>query len=172
MNVNIRKCRYEDLQLLQEISIETFTDTFKEQNSPKNLKNYLDRAFSSTQLESEISNIYSEFFFIYTDEELAGYLKINMNEAQSENIADEALEIERIYIRKKSKGKGIGKHLINQALDIAIKNNKTSIWLGVWEKNDIAIKFYERMGFVHRGSHSFYMGDEEQIDYIMIKELR
>ena len=127
MNVNIRKCRYEDLQLLQEISIETFTDTFKEQNSPKNLKNYLDRAFSFTQLESEISNIYSEFFFIYTDEELAGYLKINMNEAQSENIADEALEIERIYIRKKSKRKGIGKHLINQALDIAIKNNKTSI---------------------------------------------
>ena len=95
-----------------------------------------------------------------------------MNEAQSENIADEALEIERIYIRKKSKGKGIGKHLINPALDIAIKNNKTSSWLGVWEKNDIAIKFYERMGFVHRGSHSFYMGDEEQIDYIMIKELR
>uniref|UniRef100_UPI0034D9567F GNAT family N-acetyltransferase n=1 Tax=Lysinibacillus sp. GbtcB16 TaxID=2824761 RepID=UPI0034D9567F len=46
---------------------------------------------------------------------------------------------------------------------------KQHVWLGVWEKNENAITFYHKMGFVRTGAHSFYMGDEEQIDYIMSK---
>ena len=39
MSIIINKCNYEDLQTLQQISIETFNDTFKHQNSPENMKN-------------------------------------------------------------------------------------------------------------------------------------
>lgn len=84
MTVKIIKCNREDLQILQEISIETFNDTFKDQNSPENMKAYLERAFNYKQLEEELSNDSSEIFFIYFNEELAGYLKVNMNDAQSE----------------------------------------------------------------------------------------
>ncbi|WP_371873239.1 GNAT family N-acetyltransferase [Lysinibacillus sp. Ag94] len=62
---------------------------------------------------------------------------------------DDLLEIERIYIRNKYQGKGLGKHLINKAMEIAVAQNKKSIWLGVWEKNDNAIGFYKKMGFIH-----------------------
>ncbi|GAY79036.1 negative regulation of sporulation, septation and degradative enzyme [Sporolactobacillus inulinus] len=41
------------------------------------------------------------------------------------------------------------------------------VWLGVWEKNEKAIAFYKKFGFVQNGAHSFYMGDEEQTDFIM-----
>ncbi|KIL39008.1 GNAT family acetyltransferase [Gordoniibacillus kamchatkensis] len=171
MTVKITKCSREDFQILQEISIETFNDTFKDQNSPENMIAYLERAFNSNQLEKELSNISSEFYFIYFNEELAGYLKVNMNDAQSEKMGDESLEIERIYIRYKFQRKGLGKYLINKAMEIAIRQNKKMIWLGVWEKNENAIDFYKRKGFVQTGAHSFYMGDEEQIDYIMTKTL-
>ncbi|MNW09975.1 Protease synthase and sporulation negative regulatory protein PAI 1 [compost metagenome] len=60
---------------------------------------------------------------------------------------------------------------MNKALDIAKDQNKEKIWLGVWEKNENAIKFYEKMNFVQTGTHSFYMGNEEQIDFIMTKTL-
>lgn len=63
MTVEIRKCNREDLHMLQEISIETFNDAFKDQNSPENMKAYLERAFNTKQLEKELSNISSEFFF-------------------------------------------------------------------------------------------------------------
>lgn len=43
------------------------------------------------------------------------------------------------------------------------------MWLGVWEKNESAIRFYKGLGFVLHGAHSFYLGDEEQTDLIMIK---
>ncbi|MFJ5763861.1 GNAT family N-acetyltransferase [Lysinibacillus sp. NPDC093210] len=171
MTVKITKCNKEDLQVLREISIETFNDTFSNQNSPENMKAYLDSAFTSKQLEKELANSSSQFYFIWFDEEVAGYLKVNVNDAQSEKMGDEYLEIERIYIRNKFQRKGLGKYLIDKAIEIAKEQRKNNIWLGVWEKNENAISFYKNLGFVQTGAHSFYMGDEEQIDIIMTKTL-
>ncbi|WP_042354734.1 GNAT family N-acetyltransferase [Bacillus rubiinfantis] len=171
MLIDIKQCSHEDLAELQEISIETFNDTFKEQNTPENLTAYLQRAFHLEQLDKELSNRFSQFFFIYVDKELAGYLKVNTNEAQSENMGDESFEVERIYIRRKFQGQGLGRYLLNKAIEIANEKNKAKVWLGVWEKNEKAIKFYRKLGFVQNGAHSFYMGDEEQTDLIMVKSL-
>jgi diamine N-acetyltransferase len=171
MSINIIRCNHEDLDVLQVISIETFNDTFKEQNSPKNMKAYLDKAFNTKQLQSELSNDSSAFYFIYSDDKLAGYLKININEAQSEKMTDESLEVERIYIRKDFQKEGLGKHLMNEAIKIASLRNKKIIWLGVWEKNLKAIEFYKKNGFVQTGVHSFHMGDEEQKDLIFKRAL-
>lgn len=66
----------------------------------------------------------------------------------------------------------MGKILINKGIDIVKKENKFLVWLGVWEKNERAIEFYKKMGFTENGSHSFYMDEEEQTDYIMIKSLQ
>jgi ribosomal protein S18 acetylase RimI-like enzyme len=171
MTIEIKKCTTENLCILQKISYETFNDAFRELNTAENIEAYLVKAFNSEQLKKELSNIFSSFFFIYINEELAGYLKVNINEAQTENIVSEALEIERIYIRSRFQGQGLGKNLINKSIEIAKEQNKKKIWLGVWEKNKGAIKFYRGMGFVERGAHSFYMGDEEQTDFVMIKRL-
>ena len=102
---------------------------------------------------------------------MAGYLKVNISHAQSEEMGNEALEVERIYIKNTYQKHGLGKRLIHKAIEIAMELNKKNIWLGVWEKNVNAIAFYEKMGFVKTGTHSFYMGDEEQTDYIMLKTL-
>ncbi|AZV43377.1 GNAT family acetyltransferase [Peribacillus asahii] len=171
MTINIKKCTIEDLCILQEINYETFNETFKQQNSPENMKVYLERAFNLKQLEKELSNTSSEFFFVYFNDEVAGYLKVNINDAQSEEMSDELLEIERIYIKNKFQKHGLGKYLLNKAMEIAMERNKKKIWLGVWEKNENAIAFYKKMGFAQTGSHSFYMGDEEQMDFIMTKTL-
>lgn len=171
MTINIIKCTIEDLLKLQEISYETFEETFKEQNSSENMNAYLERAFNHEQLEKELSNVYSNFFFVYFNNELAGYLKVNTNHAQSEQMGNDSLEIERIYIKNKFQKHGLGKNLLNKAFETAMEQNKKKIWLGVWEKNENAIAFYKKLGFVQTGAHSFYMGDEEQIDFIMTKPL-
>ncbi|CAM3788694.1 spermidine/spermine N(1)-acetyltransferase [Aeromicrobium ponti] len=171
MTINMKRCTLEDLSKLQEISYETFNETFKDQNSPENMNSYLERAFNLKQLETELSHTSSQFFFVYFRGEAAGYLKVNTNEAQTEEMGDETLEIERIYIRNKFQNHGLGKYLLNKALEIAMERNKKKIWLGVWEKNENAIAFYKKMRFVQTGAHSFYMGDEEQTDFIMTKIL-
>ncbi|KRE68859.1 GNAT family N-acetyltransferase [Paenibacillus sp. Soil750] len=171
MTVHIKKCTLKDLDLLQEISVETFTETFKNQNSPENMNAYLKKAFNLQQLEKELSNLSTEFFFIYANEEIAGYLKVNTHDAQTEIMGNDSLEIERIYIRKNHHKQGLGKYLVNIAIERAVELKKQKIWLGVWEENESAITFYKKMDFVQTGAHSFYMGDEEQIDIIMTKTL-
>ncbi|WP_166703121.1 GNAT family N-acetyltransferase [Bacillus albus] len=172
MTINIKKCTLEDLHKLQEISYETFDETFKHQNSPENMNAYLEKAFNLKQLEKELANLSSHFYFIYFNNEVAGYVKVNMNDAQSEEMGEELLEIERIYIKSTFQKHGLGKYLLNRAIEIAMEHNKKKIWLGVWEKNENAIAFYKKMGFVQVGAHSFYMGDEEQTDFIMTKTLK
>lgn len=169
MTIIIKKCTLEDSRQLQEIGYETFNETFKDQNSPGNINAYLERAFNLEQIEKELSNKFSQFFFVYFNNEVAGYLKVNTNDEQSEEMGDESLEIERIYIKSKFQKHGLGKYLLNQAKDIAVESDKKKLWLGVWEKNKNAIAFYEKMGFVQTGTHTFHMGDERQIDFIMSK---
>lgn len=172
MNINIEKCNLEDARKLQEISYETFNETFKHQNSPENMNAYMERAFNVKQLEKELTNTSSEFFFVYFNNEVAGYLKVNTDDAQSEDMGEVSIEVERIYIKNKFQKHGLGKYLLNKAMEIAIERNKKRIWLGVWEKNENAIAFYKKMGFVQTGAHSFYMGEEEQTDFIMTKTLK
>ncbi|WP_053218293.1 GNAT family N-acetyltransferase [Virgibacillus senegalensis] len=171
MTYYLNKCTLEDLRKLQEISYETFNETFKHQNSPENMKAYLEKAFNLKQLEKELSCPNSAFFFVYSEGEVAGYLKVNINEAQTEAMGEESFEIERIYIKNNFQGHGLGKYLLNKAIEIAKECGKKKIWLGVWEKNEHAIAFYKKLGFVQTGAHSFYMGDEEQMDLIMTRYL-
>lgn len=171
MNIEIKKCTLEDLHMLQEISYETFNETFRHQNSPENMNAYLERAFNLEQLEKEFCHTSSQFFLLYLNHELAGYLKVNYNDAQSEEMGDESLEIERIYIKLQYQKHGLGKYLLNKAMEVARECHKKKVWLGVWEKNANAIAFYEKMGFVHTGTHPFHMGDEEQVDLIMTRTM-
>lgn len=168
---NLKKCTLEDSHELQKIGYETFNETFKYQNSPENMEAYLEKAFNLEQVEKELSNTSSHFFFVYVNNEIAGYLKVNIDDAQSEEMGNESLEIERIYIRNNFQKHGLGKYLYNKAIDIAMEYKKKKVWLGVWEKNENALAFYKKMGFVQTGAHSFYMGDEEQVDFIMVKTL-
>jgi GNAT superfamily N-acetyltransferase len=103
-------------------------------------------------------NSNSRFFFIYLDNLLAGYLKLNIDSAQTEKIDRNGLEIERIYIRKEYKRQGLGRQLLEFAIELATKERRKLIWLGVF-------------GFRKNGTHNFYIEIDKQTDLIMVKEL-
>lgn len=68
-------------------------------------------------------------------------------------------------------GKKVGQILYKKALEIALLQNKAYLWLGVWEENSKAIRFYEKNGFVAFDKHIFKFGEDEQTDVMMKKEL-
>lgn len=161
----------DDLVTLQEFSCKTYSDTFGHMNTPSNMKDYLEQAYDIDKLRDELSNSYSTFYFLYTDEKLTGYLKLNEYKAQTDIYDLQSLEIERIYVIKEFQGKGLGSAIIKKAIDTANIRKKSYVWLGVWERNHKAITFYKKNGFYVIGKHSFFMGKEEQIDFIMRKDL-
>ncbi|MFN4214585.1 N-acetyltransferase family protein [Exiguobacterium sp.] len=170
--ITIKPCTIADIDALRAISIETFTETFEAENDPTHLAAYLERAYNVPQLESELANPDSQFFFAMLDGEVAGYLKVNAKDAQTEVMGEDAFELERIYVRRAFQGSGVGKALYDQAIRCANELDKREIWLGVWEHNHNALAFYRKHGFVQTGAHTFYMGDDAQVDLIMAKPLR
>ncbi|SPS07069.1 GNAT family N-acetyltransferase [Latilactobacillus sakei] len=169
--MSIEKVTSKQLKALQTISIQTFTDTFGADNSEQDLADYLDSAYNDTQLSSEIANPNSAFYFIKHNGNIAGYLKLNSNDAQTENPNPDSMEVERIYILPTFKRLGLGTQLIEYAIETAQEAHKSHIWLGVWEHNAVALAFYTKLGFKEIGDHIFQLGDDAQRDLIMQKDL-
>ncbi|KRK98784.1 hypothetical protein FD04_GL000525 [Secundilactobacillus odoratitofui DSM 19909 = JCM 15043] len=161
-----------DLTALQAISRETFADTFGKYNTPEDLQRYLDSAYSDSQLTSELNNENSSFYALYHDNQIVGYTKLNIDDAQSEVQGPDALEVERIYIRPAFKRMGFGRQLMDYAIKSGFQLNKKRVWLGVWERNHAAQKFYESFGFVPFDDHVFTLGQSRQRDILMNKILK
>lgn len=168
----IRKINVEDLKELQKISRQTFYETFADSNTEEDMQEFLDEAYASEKLTEELENPNSEFYFLQVGDQVAGYLKVNEHEAQTEQVAKNALEIERIYLKNSFQHQGLGLALIKLAEKIANEKNKDNMWLGVWEKNFNAQKFYKKDGFKRVSQHTFVVGDDPQTDFILVKKLK
>ncbi|MDV0429909.1 GNAT family N-acetyltransferase [Lactiplantibacillus sp. DA1] len=166
-----RRLTTADVTQLQQISIETFKDTFGAQNTAENMAAYLQDAYNVPKLAAELAESESQFYFVERAGELLGYLKLNTGQAQSEAMGPDALEVERIYIRQAFQHQGLGNRLMARAIQLAQTAHKQKIWLGVWEHNEPAKTFYAKWGFEQFGAHDFVMGDDRQTDLLMIKSL-
>ena len=169
--MKIKKCSLDDILDLQKIYRQTFFETFSEQNSEENMRIFLDKAYSEEKLKSEIEDKESETFLAVENQKTLGVLKINTGNAETESGLENSLEIQRIYILKESKGLGIGTVFMNLAEKKARELGVSFIWLGVWEKNFPAQKFYTDKGFRRFSEHAFVLGDDVQTDFLMRKEL-
>lgn len=170
-SIIISKSGEKDLETLQSIGIQTFTETFAEDNTEEAMKQYLEDSFNTEKIKSELNNPDSLFYIAWEEDNPVGYLKMNSGKAQTELQDETSLEIERIYVKKSHHGKKVGQLLYNQALETAKQLGKSYLWLGVWEKNLRAINFYSKNGFVEFDKHIFRLGEEEQTDLMMKKVL-
>jgi diamine N-acetyltransferase len=167
----IRKATISDLEIIQEISKQTFIETFTDVNTPENMENYIQENFNPVQVASEINNPESTFYLATLDSETIGYLKINFGNTQTEIFNKQAIEIQRIYVLKAFLGKKIGQLLLDEAIKIAYNNGINYLWLGVWEENHRAIQFYSKNGFVEFDKHIFILGNDIQTDLLMQLEI-
>jgi ribosomal protein S18 acetylase RimI-like enzyme len=165
--IEIKRITSNDVLALQNISSQTFIETFAAVNTSENMTSYLVEEFSLEKLSSELINPNIEYYFARIGEEVIGYLKLNIGIAQKELQNENSLEIERIYVSKEYLGKQVGQLLLGKAIAIANDIKLNFIWLGVWEKNQRAIRFYEKNGFEVFDEHLFILGNDKQTDLLM-----
>jgi len=152
---------------LQKIGKQTFFETFADSNTTEDMEKYLTNSFAKSKLIKELNNPNSSFYLAKLNSRIVGYLKVNWSDAQTETQEPGAFEIERIYVLNKFHGKKIGQLLFKKALNIAESKSSNYLWLGVWEKNSKAIRFYEKNGFKVFDKHSFIVGNDKQTDILM-----
>lgn len=172
MQLQFHLCTHDDLETLIKISRKTFIDAFEKDNNPSDFKAYMDIAFERENLRSQLEDANCSFYFVYWQNKLAGYFKIIKNKSANELISTNDIQLERIYIFDDFQGNKIGKSIIEKTLEIAYQEESSTVWLGVWEKNANAIRFYEKNGFIKFDTQPYYIGTDKQTDWLMRYELK
>ena len=172
LNITILQINDSHIAALQQIGRQTFSETFAESNTAENMAKYLEEAYSYEKLSAELNDPNSIFYFAMMEQNVIGYLKLNMGGSQTELKDNDALEIERIYVLKDFHGKKVGQLLFDKAIEIAKAQHVAYVWLGVWEENKRALHFYTKNGFIEFDQHVFVLGDEAQTDIMMKLELK
>ncbi len=73
-------------------------------------------------------------------------------------VCDEA-EIERIAVLESARGQGLGREILESALEKLIGSGAERIFLEVRANNEVAIRLYERCGFIRNGLRRGYYDD-------------
>ena len=105
----IRKVEKADVGVLSQIAKQTFRETFAHDNTEEQLQEYFEEAYSLRVLSAELENPESATYFILHEEEIAGFLKVNWGNAQTERELENAFEIQRLYVLQTYQGFGLGK---------------------------------------------------------------
>ena len=172
MQLHFQKCILSDLDQLIDISKKAFVDAFEKDNDPEDFKTYINIAFAKENIFTQLKNLGSAFYFVFKGEYLVGYFKLNENDAQTDIKSKESIELERIYVLQEFQGKHIGQLMLQKAIEIASEKGKEYMWLGVWEKNTNAIRFYQKHNFTKFDTHPYFIGKDKQTDWLMGYELK
>lgn len=169
--IEIREAGIHEIPAMREVAISSYTDTFSAYNTPENMAAFFKSAYSLEVLQSEFHEPDSRIYLAWEEDQLLGFLRLReCNEVRS-LLGDNTLELQRLYVLSQAQGKSVGRLLMEAALEYAIQQKYDWIWLGVWERNFKAQRFYKAWGFEKFSEHTFWMGDDPQIDWLLKRKL-
>ncbi len=166
--IQIRFATTADAQLLAEIGRKSFYDAFADdpRNAPADMEIFINQSFGADIQAEELANDKIVYLIAEVAGETAGYAKLNKDTSETMISGDKCLEIARFYLLQNWIGKGVSQKMMQAVLDFAAANDFDTIWLGVWEFNYRAQKFYQKYNFQHVGEHIFQLGNDPQIDWV------
>ncbi len=168
---SIRPATIDDLKLLAALGMTTCFEAYFELDPSKDLADYCLRSFNEQQLKNEFEDRNSTFLIAELNGRAVGYAKLREGKKIECMAGRNAIEVQRIYVLEKLKGRRIGERLINRCFEIAKERGFEAVWLGVWDKNVAAQKFYEKIGMTKAGWTDFSDGKNEFINMVYAKEI-
>jgi len=172
-SVSIRQAGAGDARLLTDLSYTTFWDAFAHhpKNAPDDLAHYMRQAFNIDQITDELADPRSIFLIAEIVGKPAGYAKLITDSTEDGITAQRPIELSRLYSHQEYLGKGVGQNLMDACFERARDDGQDVMWLGVWEYNPRAQRFYEKNGFIAVGKHTFLLGSDPQTDLLMKRQI-
>ena len=197
--VVVRDAVAADAEAIAKVGATTFANSFGHSMPAEHLQAYLAEAYTPTAIAKDLANEQNHFFVARLNSaraeensKVVGFIQMKLGTTEGCIPSDvPTCELHRIYVSSDQVGGGIGQLMMGRGLQWAreqllgsephngatvvpsegAKGQKAGVWLGVWEENVKAERFYRRWGFERVGAHDFAMGDTRQTDSVMIKWL-
>jgi diamine N-acetyltransferase len=167
----IRRATIADAAMIADLGARTFFATFAKENTPEDMRRYLETAFTVEEIAVELADPAIRFLVAEFDSKPAGYAQLYAGEAPSFVSREKPIELARLYAEQDFIGCGVGAALMQACLDEARGGGYKTIYLGVWERNERAQAFYHKWGFKKVGEQPFILGEDEQTDWVMERPL-
>lgn len=166
----VRQAYRHEIPALLAFATTIFEITFAKDNNPNDFKTYLNEAFTLPQFEKEFDEPGSVYLVVEAEGgHLIGYARLRRNAEVNAYLGTNQVELQRFYIDVAYQGKGIADALMAECLKVARHQQVKWMWLGVWEHNLKAQRYYLKHGFEKFSEHHFMVGTDRQTDWLMKK---
>lgn len=169
--MTFREATLADAEQLSAFARRLCEETFAPDNNPDDLAQYLQRAFTPDAQRHELADPTRTYLLGHVGGTLACYALIRVGASEPSVAAERPVEIERFYVDTPWQGRGLAQRMMQQIIDFSRDMTGDVLWLGVWEMNPRAIRFYTTLGFRDVGSHPFLVGTDLQTDRVMALSL-
>lgn len=190
----IRLARPSDAPQVSALIATTWTENFGWSVPPSDLARHLAGALSVERIREEIGRPDMRFLVslpagpdsrapepgagpgtsphaLAEEDQITGVVHLIYGPAEPCLTLPSPAELNRCYVLKSQQGTGLAAALMARGEEQARSEGYKSLWLGVWEKNPRAERFYAKMGFKRVGEHYFYVGSNERRDWVMEKAI-
>jgi ribosomal protein S18 acetylase RimI-like enzyme len=162
----IERLTIKDLDQLVELAQKTWLETFTQGLSPADI----DDALRGRDHDHFLGCMDEDEIWLFRlDQSLAGF--IHFGSSHVANTSRQDIEIRKLYVAKQHQSLGIGRKLMNFALDNPSLQSKR-FYLDVWSENRKAIHLYQSLGFEIISERVFQTenGPSATPDFIMRRE--
>jgi diamine N-acetyltransferase len=169
----IRRGVVADAAALAEFAARTFAEAFGAVTDPVDLAAHLATSYRPDLQAAELTDPAVVTLLAEEGDCIVGYAQVRRNASPPACVtAASPIELHRFYVGLKLHGTGLAARLMHDSLvAAAVEFGGHHAWLGVWERNDRAIAFYRRAGFVDIGFTHYLVGMDRQTDRVLLRRL-
>ena len=120
-----------------------------------------------------------EMYVLTDGEEIAGMAVIMMRQGdeylgiswKDDLPCDEVVTVHLLAVCPGHRGKSLGIKILEEALEIAVRNRKKALRLEVLKSNLPAQRMYDKAGFVFRGEQRLYAENTGMMDFLYYEKI-
>ena len=168
-DILIRRAALADAQILSEISVATFSQTFQHLYPPGDLKDFLAESYGVESITKTLTDCANAAWLIERQGEIIGHALAGPCSLPHPDVTATCGELKRIYLLPEYQGGGRGSQMLDTALAWLDATGPRALWIGVWSQNLGAQKLYESRGFSKVGEYGFKVGETIDHEFILRK---
>lgn len=170
-SLRIRTGTISDAALLAELAARTFRESFGAENTPEDMALHLARTYGEAMQRRELADPALTYLIAEVDGATAAYALVRAGPAPGCVTGKGPIEVLRFYVERPWQGRGVAQTLMAACESEARRRGGQTLWLGVWERNERARRFYQKMEFVDVGSQRFVVGNDPQTDRVLSRQV-
>lgn len=154
----LRRAKEEDIEVIRDIANNTWYDTYGDILAEEQIKYMLGKMYSKEELLSQLREGHVFLIALENDKDL-GFAGFSIADSEKKTY-----KLHKLYVLPSAHGRGLGKLLINEVVNLIRNEGGVAVQLNV-NRNNKAAKFYQSAGFVRKETvdldigNGFFMND-------------